>query len=105
MATSIIKSNNWILKGAVTGTANVTMPTDYNEILLVAKHGTNIMSAVHTKDDVTSGQQYERLGAYYGNAGYISATIELTNTYAKLYAFNESGSEVAASSTFKLYYR
>ena len=107
MATSTIKNPMaWKLKGSVVGRTPIAMPSDYNEVLVVAQNGINAVSATHPKADISNTAFVERLGGYYGNGGYLAASISISTSEAKLENFLQIGSgEATASTTFKLYYR
>ena len=96
----------WKLQGTVVGNTAIAMPSDYNEVLVVAQNGMNAVSATHPKADISNADLVERLGGYYANAGYLSASISLNVSEAKLVNFSQIGSgDATATTTFKLYYR
>lgn len=104
--TTIKNSMTWKLQGSVVGRTPIAMPSDYSEVLVVAQNGINIVSATHPKADISNTAIVERLGGYYGNAGYLSASISLSTSEAKLENFTQiTTGEATATTTFKLYYR
>lgn len=108
MGNTIINKNPmaWKLQGSLVGRTPIPMPSDYNEVLVVAQYGINAVSATHPKADISNTAFVERLGGYYDNAGYLSASISISASEAKLENFTGIGTgEISASTTFKLYYR
>lgn len=106
MATSTIQSTGWKLAGTATGTNTVTMPTEYNEILLLAYRATTYLSIVVPKAEISSTSIYPRSGFYYRSDINDGAYFEVNSSTANLgrwYANN--GAEVSSQVTFKLYYR
>jgi len=107
MATS--KINNpmaWKLAGTATGNNPVTMPTDYNEVLLWGLYGTVLFSAVVPKQEISNTGATPRGSFYYNASNNESIIFKVTSTEAKIEGwYYNSGSVRTSGLTFKLYYR
>ena len=107
MATS--KINNpmaWKLAGTATGSNTVSMPTEYNEILLWAQRSTTYFTAVVPKAEISASTVYPRASFYYRADMNDGIYFEVNSSTAKLGQWVQNGgNSVISSATFKLYYR
>lgn len=107
MATS--KINNpmaWKLAGTATNNNTVSMPSDYNEILLWGLYGTVLFSAVVPKQEINNTGTYPRCAFYYNASTNEAVAFKVTSTEAKIESwYYNSGNARTSGLTFKLYYR
>ena len=105
--TTIKNSMTWKLAGTAPGGTNITMPTDYKEIMLVATgYSTYYFTAIIPKSEISSSNMYPRFASYYNASSNAGGYWNLTNSTVKLenYVVN-GGTSVVAQATCKLYYR
>lgn len=107
MASSVIKNTMaWKLKGTATGTTSITMPTDFNEILLVGKMGAYYWTAVVPKDEISDTAILPRSASYYNASANAFITWRVTKSAMRLELCTEnSGTDRTSATTVKLYYR
>lgn len=111
MAVSTIKAitagaKEWTLKGTATGKTAITMPTDFNEILLVGKMGAYYWTSVVPKDEISDTAILPRSASYYNASANAFITWRVTTSTAILELCSEnSGTDKSSATTVKLYYR
>lgn len=107
MATSTINNPMaWKLAGTATNNNTVSMPSDYNEILLLGSYGTVQFFAVVPKQEINNTGTYPRCATYYNASNNEAITFKVTSTEAKIEGWYYNGGNARTSGlTFKLYYR
>lgn len=96
----------WKLKGTASGNTAVDMPTDYNEIMLVATgYSTFYFTVIVPKADISSSIIYPRFAFIYSASNYCGGYFKVNNSTANLDMLMDSGTNRLSSATFKLYYR
>lgn len=108
MGKSTIKNSmTWKLAGTAPGGTNITMPTEYKEIMLVATgYSTYYFSTIISKSEISSSIMYPRFASYYNASSNAGGYWNLTNSTAKLENFTvNNGTSVVEQATCKLYFR
>lgn len=97
----------WKLKGTATGNNTVAMPTDYNEIMLVATgYSTYFFTAIVPKSEISSSNIAPRFASYYNASNNAGGYWLVNSSTASLGSYQENGgNNVLSQATFKLYYR
>ena len=106
MATS--KINNpmaWKLKGTASGQNTVTMPTDYNEIMLVCEKSTFYFTVIISKNEINASFIYPRFAYIYSASNYCGGYFKVNSSTANLDNMMDSGANIVSQATCKLYYR
>lgn len=106
--TTIKNSMTWKLAGTATGGAHISMPTEYNEIMLIATgYSTYYFTAIILKSEITSSMTALRFGTIYNANNNSGGYWIVTNAEAYIGSWQENGGTVNAipQSVCKLYYR
>lgn len=106
--TTIKNPMTWKLAGTATGGTHISMPTEYNEILLVATgYSTYYFTATMSKSEVTSSMTALRFGTIYSGSVNSGGYWIVTTSEAYIGSWQENSGTVNAvpQSVCKLYYR
>lgn len=108
--TTIKNPMTWKLQGTrtsgVDSTMQITMPTEYNEVLLWGSYNTIQFSAVVPRHEISSTAIYPRGAEYYNSTNNESVAFKVTSTEADLAGwYYNGGTGRTTGVTFKLYYR
>ena len=107
MATSTIKNPMaWKLKGTASGVGStVNMPTDYNEIMLVATYSTYSFFSTVPKSEISSTAIYPRFATYYNASSNAGGYFTVNSSTASIGSLTQNSGQAVTGATFKLYYR
>lgn len=100
-------SSAWTLAGTETGLTAITLPATWNEILVVCSVGGNINSnvTVNIPADAFVATHVFRAGWYVSNNGNGSASFIAGSGNISLTEAYDTGTDKAATSVTKVYYR
>lgn len=107
MATSTIRNPMaWKLQGTASGTGStVNMPTDYNEIMLVAIYSTTSFFVTVPKSEISSTAIYPRFATYYNASSNAGGYFTVNSSTASIGSLVQNSGQAVTGATFKLYYR
>ena len=104
--TTIKNSMAWKLKGTASGTGStVNMPTDYNEIMLVAFYSTSSFFITVPKSEISSTAIYPRFATYYNTTSNAGGYFTVNSSTACIGSLVQNSGQAVTNATFKLYYR
>ncbi len=100
-------NKNWILIGSVTGVNdNISFPSSYKELNILAQYGKNVLPFFLTKLYVSSITDYSQPILGFSSANKDSYfQLYLTSTYVRLVTAEYEGVFVGPSSALIVYYR
>lgn len=97
----------WNLLESKTGTADINIPTNFNELLvIVTLYNTTVnIPIIIPRNVLTNSQQSFRSGYFIGDNSYCTVIVMCALSKLNLAQVNNTGADLTNNSSIKVYYR